>query len=218
MTRTHPRIQRSLGVHQRASFDAEKFARVRVSLGQHSGVWSVGDNFLPGANSPRTRWGGWRPRSKDGSRPVCPRVIPMPNEATVIRPISSLQALHRIPSQSEADRRFRSPTASLPTRRPNRRCGPRNTSLRCHAANSGRTGGSPACDPTRGAPLTRRKRASHSPPPRSRGTRAPLWSLEIAIAPRSNGLWYNEQRERPFSTRSGRRVRTTSHVRPRCRR
>src|SRR5262245_39372145 len=30
--------------------------------------------------------------------------------------------------------------------------------LRCRAANSARTGGSPACGPTSGAPLTRRKR------------------------------------------------------------
>src|SRR5215469_14701603 len=86
MTRKHQHIQGSLGVHQRASFDAEKSARARDCLGRHSGVWSVGDSFLPGVNSPRTRWGGWRPRSTDGSRPVCPPVIATPNEATVIRP------------------------------------------------------------------------------------------------------------------------------------
>src|SRR4029453_1270213 len=53
--------------------------------------WSVEGNFLPVANSPRTRWVGWRPRLKNASRPVCPAVGVTPNEATVIRPISSSQ-------------------------------------------------------------------------------------------------------------------------------
>jgi len=44
MTRKHQHIQGSLGVHQRASFDAEKSARARDCLGRHSGVWSVGGN------------------------------------------------------------------------------------------------------------------------------------------------------------------------------
>jgi hypothetical protein len=91
MTRKDQHIQRSLGVHQRVSFDAEKSARARDCLGRHSGVWSVGDNFLPGVNSPRTRWVGSRPGSKDGSRPVFPVVSATPSKAMVSCPVSSLQ-------------------------------------------------------------------------------------------------------------------------------
>jgi hypothetical protein len=173
MTRKHPRIQRSVGVHQRASFDAERSARARDCLGRHSGVWSVAGNSRPGANSPRTRGVGWRPRSKDGSRPVCPAVSTTPNEATVI----SSDILIRSVTPHPVTERSRPAVAGhqrphSPTPHPYRRCGPRNTSLRCHAANSARTGASPACGPTRGAPLTRRKRAPHSLPPRnSRDTR-----------------------------------------------
>jgi len=91
MARTHRSIQRRLAVHQRASSDVERSARARDFLGRRSGVWSVEGNFLPVANSPRTRWVGWRPRLKNESRPVCPAVGVTPNEATVIRPISSSQ-------------------------------------------------------------------------------------------------------------------------------
>jgi hypothetical protein len=173
IARTHRSIQRRLDVHQRASSDAERSARARDCLGRRSGGWSVGDNFLPVANSPRTRWVGWRPRLKNGSRPVCPAVSTTPNEATVI----SSDILIRSVTPHPVTERSRPAVAGhqrphSPTPHPYRRCGPRNTSLRCHAANSARTGASPACGPTRGAPLTRRKRAPHSLPPRnSRDTR-----------------------------------------------
>src|SRR5262249_7819698 len=37
--------------------------------------------FLRAVNSPRTPLVGWSPRSKDGSRPVCPPVSAIPSEA-----------------------------------------------------------------------------------------------------------------------------------------
>jgi len=79
MARTHRRIQRRLGVHQRASSDAVRSARALGCLGRRSGAWSVGGNFLPVVNSPRTRWVGWRPRLKNGSRPGCPAGSATPN-------------------------------------------------------------------------------------------------------------------------------------------
>jgi hypothetical protein len=114
MTPKHPRIQRSVGVHQRASFDAEKSARTRDCLGRHSGVWSAGDNFLPGVNSPRTQWVGSRPRSKDGSRPVFPVVGTTPSKAMVSCPVSSLYCDAAFCHKAKVTGGSRSPAPSLP--------------------------------------------------------------------------------------------------------
>src|SRR5262245_29453484 len=76
MLRTQGSIQRRLGVHRRASSDVVRSARARGCLGRHSGVWSVGGNFLPGASSARTPWVGWKLT---------------PSEATATHSISSLQ-------------------------------------------------------------------------------------------------------------------------------
>src|SRR4029453_13796588 len=110
MARMHRTIQPTLAVHPRAFSDAERSAHARDCLVQHSGVWSVGGNFLPAANSPRTRWVGWRPGVKIGSRPGCPAVSATPNEVTVIRPISF--AAWHLPSRSEAFRRWPVPAPS----------------------------------------------------------------------------------------------------------
>jgi hypothetical protein len=164
MAGTHRSIQRRL-VHQRASFDAEKSAHVRVSLGQHSGVWSVGDNSPPGVNSPPTRWVGSRPRSKDGSRPVFPVVSATPSRAMVSSPVSSLQCDAAFCHIAKETGGSRSPAPSLfdlspeQTMRPavHRLAVPRKlrTDRRLARLRSHERG-----------PLTRRKRATHSPPPR----------------------------------------------------
>jgi hypothetical protein len=164
MARMHRTIQRRLSVHRPASSDAERSARARGCLGRHSGVWSVGGNFLQAVNSPRTPLVGWSPRSKDGSRPVCLAVSATPSEATLLRPISSLQR-DTVSRTEQSCRRCRSPAPShCHTPRSKGRYGPQNTSFRWHAAKLRTDRKLTRLRATRGEPLTRSKRAAHSPP------------------------------------------------------
>jgi hypothetical protein len=166
MARMPRTIQSRLGVYRPASSDVERSARARNCLGRHSGVWSARVNFLRAVDSARTPWVGWNPRSKDGSRPVCPAVSATPSETMVIRQVSSLHCDTAFCHRAEVAGGSRLSAPSLSHASPEQTMRSPEHLLRCHAANSVRTGGSPACGPTRGAPLTRRKRASHSPPPR----------------------------------------------------